>query len=71
MSNLNERKRNILVGALGLIFMLIGILGVSYLVVAGITWLIFWCFGWTWSWLIALGIWALAVLLKILFGGSK
>lgn len=49
---------------------LIIIFAATYLVVAGLTYLICLGFGLTWSWLLALGVWALIVLLKIVISGS-
>lgn len=36
-------------------------------IIAGFTWVIFWCFGWPWDIYIPIGIFLLAVFLKILF----
>lgn len=49
---------------LGTICTLILILGVSYGLIALATWAIFSCFGWAWSWQLALGIWLLAIFLR-------
>lgn len=65
---MNKNKESTLMGAgiilFGTICMLAVILGVSYGLVALVTWAICSCFGWTWSWQIALGIWLLTVFLK-------
>ena len=65
---MNKNKESTLMGAgiilFGTICMLAVILGISYGLVALVTWAICSCFGWTWSWQIALGIWLLTVFLK-------
>lgn len=43
-------------------------LGLSYLIVAGLVWIICFGFGLEWSWLISLGVWALLILIR---GGIK
>lgn len=48
----------------GLILFLVAL---SYFITCGIVYLITLCFGWTFSWLIATGIWLLMVLLKSIF----
>ena len=48
----------------GTIVMLALILAVSYGLIALATWAIFSCFGWGWSWQMALGIWFLAIFLR-------
>lgn len=65
-----SKKNDIFTGCLGVIWLFVGILLLSFLATAGITYVIFWCFGWEWNWLIALGIWLLMILIKNLFGGS-
>ena len=40
---------------------------VSYLATVGLVYLITLCFGWTFSWIIATGIWFVLILLKGLF----
>ena len=40
----------------------------SWIITCGLVKLITWCFGWTFSWAIATGIWALTLLLKSIFG---
>ena len=65
---MHKNKSDTIMGAgiivFGTICMLAVILGVSYGLVALVTWAICSCFGWMWSWQIALGIWLLAVFLK-------
>lgn len=68
---MNKNNKNILIGLLGIAWLTIGIVAFSFVVTAGLTYLIFWCFGWEWNWLIALGIWLLMILLRNIFGGNK
>lgn len=66
-----KNNKNILIGLLGIAWLTIGILAFSFLMTAGLTYLIFWCFGWEWTWFIALGIWLLAIFIKGLVRGNK
>lgn len=53
-------------------FMLVAfLLGLSYLVTAGLVYLVCLGFGFEWSWMLSLGIWALLILLKMVFKSSK
>lgn len=47
------------------------LLGLSYLATAGLVYLVCLGFGFEWSWLLSLGVWALLILLKQIFGSSK
>lgn len=58
----------------------VGVLGVAILVIlakhlikvvliGAVTWVIFWCFGWEWSVLIPIGVYLLALLMRVLSGG--
>ena len=40
----------------------------SWITTCGIVKLITWCFGWTFSWAVATGIWALILLFRSIFG---
>lgn len=62
-------KSKFIAGFVGVLWLVIGIYALSFIVTAGITYLIFWCFGWEWNWLIALGLWLLTILLRSIFGG--
>lgn len=48
-----------------LVFLLLG--GVSWIITCGIVKLITLCFGWTFDWLIATGIWLVMILAKSVF----
>ena len=45
------------IGCLIAILLTVIVLGVSWIMTCGIVWLITLCFGWTFSWAIATGIW--------------
>lgn len=47
------------------------LLALSYLGTAGLVYLVCLGFGFEWSWLLSLGVWALLILLKQIFGSSK
>lgn len=55
---------------LGLLVIIFAV-GLSYLIVAGLTYLICLGFGLAWSWLLALGAWALILLLRSIFKSSN
>lgn len=63
--------KNLAIGGFALLWIIVGILALSFFACAGITYLIFWCFGWQWSWVIAFGIWLVALFLKGIFGRSS
>ena len=44
------------------------LIATSYFMTCGIVYLITLCFGWTFSWLIASGIWLAMILLRSIFG---
>lgn len=66
-----DDKSKFIVGCLGVLWLIVGMYALSFIIAAGISYLIFWCFGWEWNWLIALGLWLLAIVLKSIFGGHK
>ena len=51
--------------------MVVALLGISYLATAGLVYLVCLGFGFEWSWLLSLGVWALIILLKQVFKGSS
>lgn len=48
----------------------LGVIGISWIATCGIIKLITLCFGWTFSWFVATGIWLLMWLIKITFSGT-
>lgn len=57
-----------IVGVLLPFLLMVLSLGLSWIITCGIVWLAFMCFGLTFDWLIATGIWLVAMLLKNIFG---
>lgn len=47
------------------------LLGLSYFVTAGLVYLVCLGFGFEWSWMLSLSVWALLILLKLVFKSSK
>ena len=47
------------------------IYALSWIVTCGVVWLVTLCFGWTFKWSIATGIWLLILLAKWIFGRGK
>ena len=56
-----------LIGAIALF----ALLGLSYLLTAGLVYLVCLGFGLEWSWLLSLGVWALLILLRSVFKNSS
>lgn len=51
--------------------MVVALLGISYLGTAGLVYLVCLGFGFEWSWLLSLGVWALIILLRQVFKVSS
>ena len=58
-------------GCLMFILGLFVFLGAEFLLTVGIIYLITLCFGWAFSWKIAIGIWLVMTLMTSVFGGKK
>lgn len=70
MKNLKKSVSNIAEGGVAVIFaliILVLIFAFGWIVTCGIIKLITLCFGWTFSWCVATGIWLVMVLLKKVF----
>ena len=63
-------KKALIVLCTGLV-LTVGIFGLSWLLCCGIFKLITLCFGWTFSWHIATGIWIIWFVLLEIFGGKS
>lgn len=69
----NRRKRGLkrlgIIGGLGIatVLLLVVIYGISWIVTCGIIKLITMCFGWTFSWKMATGIWLVICILRSIF----
>lgn len=57
-------------GIIGLLIV-IALYAVSWIITCGVIKLITLCFGWTFSWPIATGIWLIICLIKLIFGQSN
>lgn len=53
------------------ILLWLALCAISWAITSGIIYLITLCFGWTFSWVIATGIWLVMFLLKSVFGNKK
>ena len=51
--------------------LVLALLGISYLGTAGLVYLVCLGFGFEWSWLLSLGVWALLILLRSIFKSSS
>ena len=57
---------------LGFILLIFAVLyGLSWIITCGLIKLVTLCFGWTFSWPIATGIWFIMLLAKTVFGGES
>lgn len=57
-----------ILGVILAVLAVLGICAVSWLLVCGLVWFVAWCFGLTFSWGIATGVWAIAVVCTLVFG---
>lgn len=53
--------------ALGTITFVIAAIAISFLVNAGLIWVVCWGFGWTFTWKLAVGIYVAEIILKSIF----
>ena len=53
--------------ALAVVGLFVALYGISWLITCGVIKLVTWCFGWTFSWKIATGIWLVLCLLESTF----
>lgn len=51
--------------------LVVALLGISYLCIAGLVYLVCLGLGFEWSWLLSLGVWALIILLRQVFKVSS
>lgn len=58
-------------GCAAFIIVIIIALSISVLITGGLIAIACWAFGWTFSWKIAIGIYAIICLISLVFGGSK
>lgn len=67
----NKDTLAIVLGVLCAILLLIMTLGLSWLMICGFVKLITLCFGWSFSWLVATGIWLLIFMFNLIFKTKK
>lgn len=61
-----------MIGKLAMIILIIAVLiGIDFLIAAGLMKLISWCFGFAFSWKYAMGAWLCLILIQAYFGKSK
>lgn len=60
-----------LLGCLGTIGLMLLLYALSFLVVAGLSYLVCLGFGFEWSWLIALGVWAGCMIVRWCFSAAR
>ena len=58
-------------GIIAVLFLMVALTAFSWIVICGIVKLITICFGWTFSWSIATGIWLVMILLRMVFVQSS
>lgn len=66
----NKRLTRVIGTGIGVLFVVVAIYALSWIVTCGIVKLITMCFGMTFSWAIATGIWLIYILLKSLFSNT-
>lgn len=49
------------------VVLIVAVLGATYLVIAGLSWLVCFCFGLPWNWFVPLGIMAIFMLVRMFF----
>lgn len=66
----NAKTTGTIIGCLAAIFVVLATIGVSWICTCGVIKLITMCFGWTFSWGTATGIWLLMCLARTVFKSS-
>ena len=67
MKNLDLKNNKTIRGTIAVLFLMAGLIAFNWIVICGIVKLITLCFGWTFSWPIATGIWLVMILLRMVF----
>ena len=67
----NIKKPGTIAGIIAVLFIVITLFALSWIITCGIIKLITLCFGWTFSWPIATGIWLVMILLRKVFVQSS
>ena len=71
MKNLDSKNNKTTRGIIAVLFLMVALTAFSWIVICGIVKLITICFGWTFSWPIATGIWLVMILLRMVFVQSN
>ena len=71
MKNLDSKNNKTTRGIIAVLFLTTALTAFSWIVTCGIVKLITLCFGWTFSWPIATGIWLVMILLRMVFVQSS
>ena len=71
MKNSDLKNNKTIRGTIAVLFLMAGLIAFNWIVICGIVKLITLCFGWTFSWPIATGIWLVMVLLRMVFVQSS
>ena len=71
MKNLDLKNNKTIRGTIAVLFLMAGLIAFNWIVICGIVKLITLCFGWTFSWPIATGIWLVMILLRMVFVQSS
>lgn len=71
MKNLDLKNNKTTRGIIAVLFLTAALTAFSWIVTCGLVKLITLCFGWTFSWPIATGIWLVMILLRMVFVQSS
>ena len=71
MKNLDLKNNKTIRGTIAVLFLMAALIAFNWIVICGIVKLITLCFGWTFSWPIATGIWLVMILLRMVFVHSN
>ena len=71
MKNLDLKNNKTIRGTIAVLFLMAALIAFNWIVICGIVKLITLCFGWTFSWPIATGIWLVMILLRMVFVQSS
>ena len=71
MKNLDLKNNKTIRGTIAVLFLTAALIAFNWIVICGIVKLITLCFGWTFSWSIATGIWLVMILLRMVFVQSS
>lgn len=67
----NKSVKVTMLAGLLTILLFVGVIGLLFLFVAGLTYMVCWGFGLEWSWMLALGVFAACLLLRWILSAAK